>query len=282
MSRILILKERVKKMYGKIFLLLGIAITLGVFFVKGYLLFKQKNDKKQDTDSQKSGDVFKTKKRNELIDAYCEVCKAVDKYRNWKVYKECFVNVGPIFQLLLGSERGHRIYGQTWEDLLISLEIAIQNSYIQNQLNQEGFFVNLKDSTYDEDEIKELCREADENSIKIELEKQKKQLAQYKRYLNYEVIIKKSGVLLNGIIKSVSEKDVKCCSEKIEQLKKILEENGCFVIFADDKRVRNDESLLIDFREDYLSATELPGFYTKDKENQYHRIGNLCGTVRKG
>ncbi len=93
--------------------------------------------------------------------------------------------------------------------------------------------------------------------------------------------MQEAGVLLYGIVKDIMNGDAEICFIKIRELQAVLERNGCYAIYADDARVADSENLRVDFREDYATATELPGLYTIDRAGNYCRVGILGGTVRR-
>lgn len=274
-------------------------VIIGAVCVGGYFLHKESIRKKEEAEQQakwkaeairkeqeekrKVEEVRKKQeaRRKALVDRYCEACRELDSYRDWEAYCERFLEIGPFLQLLLGSERSRRVYGTPDEKLVKSLTRAVNNFCIEDRVTETGVLVDTIASRYDEVRVRSSCENVNISSIEMQLRKKELELAQYRRYVDCKGILNACGSSLYRTVRSIAEGNVEDIFRNIRELAEILENSGCYAIFADDIRVAQNESLRIDFREDGATATELPGLYVKYEGGEYSRIGNLGGTMRR-
>lgn len=274
-------------------------VLIGAVCVGGYFLHKENIRKKEEAEQQakwkaeairkeqeekrKVEEVRKKQeaRRKALVDRYCEICRELDSYRDWEAYCECFLEIGPFLQLLLGSERSRRVYGTPDEKLVKSLTRAVNNFCIEDRVTETGVLVDTIASRYDEVRVRSSCENVNISSIEMQLRKKELELAQYRRYVDCKGILNACGSSLYRTVRSIAEGNVEDIFRNIRELAEILENSGCHAIFTDDIRVAQNESLRIDFREDGTTATELPGLYVKYEDGEYCRIGNLGGSMRR-
>lgn len=220
--------------------------------------------------------------RKKLVDEYCLVNRMLDARRNWSVYRDSFLEIGPFLQLLLGTQRRFQMEGRNVEPLLTALQTMADNCGLKEKIGSDGICVKELPSNYQEEQLRNACEKVDDHAIALEIQKGEKWLAEFDKYLDCQSILKDCGGVLYDILQSIYSGDMQGCLTAAAALTGILEKNGCFPIYADDERVVEDKSLQVDFREDHRGATELPGFYTKGKDGTYHRIGMLGGTMCEG
>lgn len=274
-------------------------VLIGAACVGGYFLHKENIRKKEAAEQQAKLEAEEIRKEQEekrkaeairkeqeakrkaLTDRYCEVCRELDSYRDWEAYCERFLEIGPFLQLLLGSERSRCVYGTPEEKLVKSLRRAVNNFCIEDLITETGVSAETVASRYDEVRVRSSCENVNISSIETQLRKKELELAQYRRYVDCKGILNSCGSSLYRTVRSIAEGNVEDIFRNIRELAEILENSGCYAIFADDTRVAQNESLCIDFREDGASATELPGLYVKYEDGEYSRIGNLGGTRRR-
>lgn len=233
--------------------------------------------KRRQLEAEKARDAEK----RQLIDEYCATVKSVDTYRDWNAYKDCFVEIAPFLQLLLGYERSYRENREEPKVILDALKAAIQNFDMEEKLSANGLSVELTPSNYNEAQLRERCKNAEVSAIRNEIKKQTDRILEYKTSLDCPGIVKDNGVLLYHIIQCISADNLTGCCAKIWELKEALEHRGCFTLYYDDEPVENNSMLRVDFRGDAPWATELPGFYTRRSDGSYHRVGTLVGTYRR-
>lgn len=220
--------------------------------------------------------------RKKLVDEYCLVNRMLDARRNWGIYRDSFLEIGPFLQLLLGTRRRFQLEGGNAEPLLAALQTMADNCGLKEKIDSNGVCVKELLSNYQEERLRSACEQADDCAIALEIQKGKEQLAEFDKYLDCQTVLKNCGEVLYDTIQCIYSGDMQGCITAATALTDILEKNGCFPIYTDDERVAEDKSLQVDFREDRCGATELPGLYTKGKDGTYHRIGMLGGTMCEG
>ena len=97
--------------------------------------------------------------------------------------------------------------------------------------------------------------------------------------LNYKKILKETGTLLYQILELTDREEMDLILPKVEKISHILYENGCYGLFADDKRVLASEELQVDFLavEDEI---EIPGFYSF-VDGKYDLLGDCQGMKKE-
>lgn len=217
--------------------------------------------------------------RKKLIDEYCRVDRILDARRNWDIYRDSFLEMGPFLQLLLGTQRRFQMEGGNVEPLLAALQTMADNCSLKEKIGRDGVCIKELPSNYQEERLRSACEKVDNHAIALEIHKGKERLAEFDKYLDCQTVLKNCGGVLYDTLQSIYSGDMQGCLTAAAALTDILEKNGCFPIYADDERVAEDKSLQVDFREDHRGATELPGLYTRGKDGAYHRIGMLGGTM---
>lgn len=217
---------------------------------------------------------------DDLVNAYCLVCKELDDYRDWNSYRQRFNQFGPFIQLLLGSKRCFERSEKSMDEIVAALKIMIDNFSLRNKINENGFVVENIPSTYFENEIRSDCQKVSDTDIRVELERQIGYLMQQRGFFDFKGIAKRCSHLLYSIINDIEAGETRSLISKIKKLETSLELHGCYALFADDEITLNSEAIRIDFINDNKWAIEVPGLYSKDNGGNYHCIGGLAGTVR--
>lgn len=261
--------------------------------VGGYLVYRKNSRLRQqeEADEQRRADAERQRRaaqkkaeaeRAARVDEYCRVMQKLDGYQDREVYRRSFLEVGPFLQLLLGSERSSRLYGDKAASILLSLKVAAQNQGMWEKFAGGKLQVKEYQSAYDEEQLRQDCEKADNAAILLEIQKGKKQLIERGKHLDCKKILQQSAPAIYQALQAISADNLRECFAHAGEIERILMENGCYAIYADDKRVAQSESMRVDFREDSSFAIELPGLYTKGKDGTYDLVGTMGGTMRGG
>lgn len=219
--------------------------------------------------------------QEKLAEEYCRVLQETENKKSEEAYKKLFLRYGNLYQHLFGAKRQLDRGEITGEEFLEDVDAAFQNSGVERVLGEKGFKVSLQPEDIGREETFDFCMEWDMEKLKGELSKEKRLLRQYENLIGVSKdFILQSGPVLYETLSASKENRESACAEKIEELRKVLEASECFVLFADDQEIEDDQSLLLNYADDLPDAVELPGLYTRNEEGKYLLVGSHTGTRR--